>query len=200
MGISVVPDIFQEKIYDLFHDLECVRGFIDDLIFVSHGTYEEHITELDVVLNRLSNTGLNRKIDKCFFVEPEMEYLSYIITKDGIKPNPKKVQDLLDVKRPTNKTEVRNFVGMVQYYYDLWSRCSEILLPITNLTKGPKKKGQIEWTPECESAFETIKRLIAKDTILAYPDFNKKFTIHTDASDFQLGAVISQEGKPLAFY
>jgi hypothetical protein len=50
------------------------------------------------------------------------------------------------------------------------------------------------------NAFETIKRLIARDTLLAYPDFNKKFTIHTDASDFQLGAVISQEGKPLAFY
>jgi hypothetical protein len=104
------------------------------------------------------------------------------------------------MRRPTNKTEVRHFVGMVQYYRDLWPRRSEILLPITNLTKGQKKKGPIEWTPECENAFETIKRLIARDTLLAYPDFNKKFTIHTDASDFQLGAVISQEGKPLAFY
>ena len=64
-------------------------------------------------------------------------------------------------------------------------------------TKGPKKKSLIKWTPECESAFETIKCLIAKDIILAYPDFNKKFTIHMDASDFQLGAVISQEVKPL---
>ena len=70
-----------------------------------------------------------------------------------------------------------------------------------NLTRGPKKKGPIKWRPECERAFETIKRLIvAQDTILAYPDFNKKFTIHTDTSDFQLGAVILQEGKPLAFY
>ena len=200
MGVSVAPDIFQEKICDLFHDLEHVRAFIDDLLVVSHGTYEEHIAELDVVLTRLSNAGLKCKIDKCFFAEPEIEYLGYIITKDGIKPNPKKVQGILDMRRPTNKTEVRHFVGMVQYYRDLWPRRSEILLPITNLTKGQKKKGPVDWTPECENAFETIKRLIARDTLLAYPDFNKKFTIHTDASDFQLGAVISQEGKPLAFY
>ena len=63
---------------------------------------------------------------------------------------------------------------MVQHYCDLWPRHSEILLPI-NLTKDPKKRGPIEWTPECESAFERIKHLIARDTILAYPDFNKKF-------------------------
>ena len=153
--------------------MEHVRAFIDDLLVVSHGTYEEHIAELDVVLNRLSKAGLKCKIDKCFFAEPEMEYLGYIITKDGIKPNPKKVQGILDMKQPTNKIKVRHFIGMVKYYRDLWPRRREIHLPITNLTKGLKKKGPIEWTPECESAFESIKRLIAQDTILAYPDFNK---------------------------
>ena len=124
-----------------------------------------------------------------------MEYLGYIIAKDGIKPNLKKVQGILDMQRLNNKTEVHHFVGMVQYYRNLWPRCREILLPNTNLTKGPKKKGPINWTPECEHAFEIIKC-----TIFAYPDFNKKFKIRTDASDFQSGAVISQESKPLAFY
>ena len=112
MGVSVAPDIFQEKICDSFHYVEHVRVFIDNLLIVSHGTYEEHIAELDVVLNRLSNAGIKCKIDKCFFAEPEMEYLGYIITKDGIKPNPKKVQGILDMKGPTNKTEVRHFIGM----------------------------------------------------------------------------------------
>ena len=145
MGVSVAPDIlFQERICDLFHDLEHVRAFIDDLLVVSHGTYKEHIAEVDVVLNRLSNAGLKCKIDKCFFAEPEMEYLSYIITKDEIKLNPKKVQGILDMRRPTNKTEVRHIIGMVQYYRNLWPRCSAILLQITNLTKGLKKKGLIE--------------------------------------------------------
>ena len=88
---------------------------------------------------------------------------------------------------------------MVQYYRNLWPRRSEICAPLTELTKG-SKKGSVEWNDKCEIAFTTMKRSIAQKTLLAYPNFNKKFTIHTDASDFQLGAVISQEGKPLAFY
>ena len=200
MGVSIAPDVFQDRICQLFEEIESVRAFIDDLLVVTHGDYQNHLNELDIVMTKLSEAGLKCKIDKCFFAQPEMEYLGYIITKQGIKPNPKKVQAILDLQRPTNKTEVRHFVGMVQYYRDLWPRRSEILLPLTDLTKGKDKKGPIEWTPECENAFITMKRLIAKQVLLAYPDFNKKFTIYTDASDFQLGAVIMQEGKPLAFY
>jgi hypothetical protein len=202
MGVSIAPDIFQDRICQLFEDLESVRKFIDDLLVVTKGSYEEHLAELDEVFTRLSKAGLKCKIDKCYFCQPEIEYLGYIITKEGVKPQPKKVQAILDVQRPTNKTEVRHFLGMVQFYRDLWPRRSEILLPISELTKG-SKKGPLSpgaWTEECEAAFKKMKRLIARETILAYPDFNKKFTIYTDASDFQLGAVIMQEGKPLAFY
>ena len=103
------------------------------------------------------------------------------------------------MQRPTTKTEVRHFLGMVQYYHDLWTRRSEICAPLIELTRG-SKKGSIKWNDWCETAFISMKRLIAKETLLAYPNFNKKFTIHTDASDFQLGAVIMQEGKPLAFF
>ena len=92
-----------------------------------------------------------------------------------------------------------HFLGMVQYYCDLWPRSSEICAPLTELTGG-SKKGSVEWNDRCETAFISMKRLITKETLLAYPNFNKKFTIHTDASDFQLGAVIMQEGKPLAFF
>ena len=103
------------------------------------------------------------------------------------------------MQRSTTKTEVRHFLGMVQYYHDLWPRRSEICAPLTELTRG-SKKGSIEWNNQCETAFISMKRLIAKETLFAYPKFNKKFTIHTGASDFQLGAVIMQEGKPLAFF
>ena len=200
MGVSIAPDIFQDRICRLFEEIESVRAFMDDLLVVTHGDFEDHLNELDLIMTKLHGAGLKCKIDKCFFAQPEMEYLGYIITKEGIKPNPKKIQAILDLQRPTDKTEVRHFVGMVQYYRDLWPRRSEILIPLTNLTKGKARKGPIEWTPECENAFVSLKRIIARETILAYPNFNKKFTIYTDASDFQLGAVIMQEGKPLAFY
>lgn len=199
MGVSIAPDIFQDKICQLFEDLKNVRAYLDDLLVTSTGTYEEHLADVEIVIKRLHKAGLKCKIDKCMFAQPEIEYLGYIITKEGVKPNPNKVQAIIDLQRPSTKTEVRHFLGMVQYYRDLWPRRSEILAPLTELTKGTKK-GSIVWTDKCEIAFNEMKRIIAKDTLLAYPDFNKKFTIHTDASDFQLGAVITQEGKPLAFY
>ena len=81
---------------------------------------------------------------------------------------------------------------MINYYRDLWPRRSELSTPLTKLTGGSKKGFVIqEWNDGCENAFIALKKLIAQETLLAYPHFNKKFTIHTDASDFQLGAVIS---------
>ena len=76
---------------------------------------------------------------------------------------------------------------------------SHILAPLTELTGGKEKK-KFVWTQECDDAFEKMKQLLAQDVMLAYPNFEKKFVIHTDASDRQLGGVISQEGKPIAFY
>ena len=201
MGISIAPDIFQDRMCQLFEDLESVRAFMDDLLVVSRGTYEEHLQELAIVMKRLAKAGLKCKIDKCLFCEPEIEYLGYIITKEGVKPQPKKVQAIIDMQRPTTKTEVRHFLGMINYYRDLWPRRSELSAPLSSLTHGSKKGSVVqEWNDDCENAFIALKKLIAKETLLAYPNFNKKFTIHTDASDFQLGAVISQDGKPLAFY
>ena len=80
----------------------------------------------------------------------------------------------------------------------MWQRRSHILAPLTDLVGKGKKK--IDWTNIHQKSFDEMKKVMAKETILNYPDFNKVFEIHTDASDRQLGAVISQEGKPLAFY
>ena len=98
MGVSVAPDIYQEKVCQLFEELETVRAFMDDLLVVSHGIYDEHLKDLEAVFKKLEEAGLKCKLDKCFFAQPEMEYLSYIITTDGIKPNPKKVQAILDMQ------------------------------------------------------------------------------------------------------
>ena len=94
---------------------------------------------------------------------------------------------------------------MVQYYRDVWPHRSHILTPLTELTAGKGKNAKVNWTEVHETAFTEIKRIIAKDTLIAYPDFSKKFIIHSDASDFQLGAVIMQVDNggvlcPLAFY
>ena len=87
---------------------------------------------------------------------------------------------------------------MVKYYRDLWTKRSGILALLTELTKGgTTKNGPIEWNPACTEAFQQMKEIISKETILAYPDFSKKFTIHTALSDLRLGAVITKERKAL---
>ena len=116
-----------------------------------------------------------------------------------MQPNPNKIKAIQALERPKTVTEVRRLIGMVQYYRDLWPRRSHILEPFTAWSSG-KKSTKIKWTADLESAFQEVKQMVSKSAILTYPDWSKSFDIHTDASDFQLGAVISQEGKLVAFF
>jgi hypothetical protein len=109
-----------------------------------------------------------------------------------------------------NVKELRHFLGMVQYYRDMWVRHSEMQAPLTELvgecgeTKTTRmnktKKRPWRWDPIHQQAFDNVKAAIAKDTVLAYPDFLKPFEIYTDASSMQLGAVITQDNRPIAFF
>ena len=199
MGVAGSPDIFQAKINELLGDIAEIKAYLDDVLAIGKGTFDEHLETLEEVFRRCEEKNLKLNANKCFFAVEEIEYLGYIITKDGIRPDPKKVQAIQNMTRPTTVTEVRRLVGMVQYYRDLWEKRSHILQPFTELTGG-KKGAKIKWTPELEKAFEDVKQMVCKETLLAYPDWSQPFDIHTDASDYQLGAVISQKGKPIAFF
>ncbi len=115
------------------------------------------------------------------------------------------------VLSPSNSVkELRHFLGMVQYYRDMWARHSEILAPLTDLvgecgeTKTTRmnktKRKPWRWDPIHQQAFDNVKAAIAKETVLAYPDFLKPFEIYTDASSTQLGAVIIQDNRPIVFF
>ena len=199
MGVCGSPDIFQAKINELLGDIEGIRAYIDDVLAICKGSFEDHLAQLEEVFRRCQTHNLKINADKCFFCVEEIEYLGYIITREGIKPNPKKIDAIQKMTRPTTVTEVRRLIGMVQYYRDLWQRRSHILQPFTELSGG-KKNAKIEWTPELDKSFQDIKQMVCKDAMLAYPDWTKPFDIHTDASDYQLGAVISQEGRPIAYF
>ena len=199
MGLANSPDIFQEKMNSLFNELSYVRAYIDDLLVLTKGSYEDHLKKVEVVLARLENAGLQVNAEKSFFAKDECEYLGYVITRKGIRPQPKKIDAVLRIEEPKTIKQLRSFIGMINYYRDVWPRRSHLLAPLTKLMKKDKSK-KFEWGPEQKQAFEALKKMIAKETLLAYPNFNKPFDIHTDASDYQLGAVISQNNKPIAFY
>ena len=210
MGIAGSPDIFQEKMSDLMASLEFVKTYLDDLLIISRGSLEDHLEKLMEDLSRLQDAGLKINAAKSKFCALETEYLGYIITRDGVKPQANKVQAILALTPPKNVKELRSFLGMVQYYRDIWAKRSDMLAPLTDLvgecgqTKTTKAKGTKKapwhWNEVHQKAFDNVKSTMAKEVILAYPDYSKVFEIYTDASATQLGSVITQSNRPLAFF
>ncbi len=197
MGLCNSPDIFQEKMSELLIGLDTVRVYIDDILHVTKGTWTEHLEVLDEVFNRLRKAGLKVNAKKSSFGAHELEYLGYNITRTGITPIAKKVKAIQAIKAPTTRKQLRGFIGMINFYRDMWKQRATLLAPLTALTS---KDVPFKWTDEHQLNFDTIKRVIGREVLLAYPDFNAPFQIHTDASKSQIGAVISQNGKPIAFY
>jgi hypothetical protein len=189
MGIAGSPDIFQEKILELMESLEFVRAYLDDLLCISKLSLEDHLDKLEVVLWRLRNAGLKINAAKSTFCTLETEYLGYVLTRDGIKAQSNKVQAILVIKLPTGVKQLRHFLGMVQYYRDLWARRSKMLAPLTSLlgecgqTKTTKAKGTKKvpwhWDEVHQRAFDHVKATITKDVVLAYPDINSLTAIGT---------------------
>ena len=201
MGLATATDHFQHKMSKLMQDLEFVRVYLDDLLIVSNNGFTNHISKLRQVFTKLREANLKINGPKCDFAVKELEYLGFIVSTHGIRPSLKKIEAIKNLKSPTTMKQLKSFLGMVTYYRDTWQHRSHILAPLTELLKknaGSKKK--LLWTNTHEQAFQAAKDAISKDVLLTHPNFSKKFTIHTDASDRQLGSVISQDGKPIAFY
>ena len=135
-----------------------------------------------MVFLKLQEAQLRINADKWSFCAITTEYLGYMLTREGIKPQKNKVQAILALKAPTNVKELRRFLGMVQYYKDMWAKRSKMLAPLTDLvgecgqTKVTKAKGTKKLPWHCDvkhqKAFGLIKDTIVQDIVLAYPDYS----------------------------
>ncbi len=182
MGIAGSPDIFQGKMSELMESLEFVRAYLDNLLCISKLSLKDHLEKLEVVLRQLCNAGLKVNAAKLTFCALEIEYLGYVLTRDGIEPQSNKVQAILMIKPLAGVKQLRHFLGMVQYYRDLWERGSDMLAPLTSLvgecgqTKSTIAKGtkKVPWHLDevHQGAFDHLKATIAKDVVLAYPDYS----------------------------
>ena len=189
MGVCQSPDIAQEVMEKVLRDISNdIEVYIDDIGIFSND-WRDHMRVLDLVCKRLESKGFSVNPLKCEFGVKESDFLGHWLTPHGVKPLRKKIQGILDMEEPTNIGQLRSFLGMVTYYRDMWPRRSHILAPLTELI-GTKT---FKWGDEQRKAFKEMKALIAKDTLLAYPDHNLPFKIETDASDYQLGGRIFQE-------
>ena len=204
-GATNAPATFQRLMHDCLGDLNmnwCIV-YLDDIIIFSD-TKEEHIKRLEAVFQKLMTAGLKLKPTKCFFFRDEIEYLGHVVSGKGISTNPKKIEAV--TKWPTPKTvyDVRSFLGFVGYYRRFIKDFSKITKPIRevitgleNQSKRAAKKTYIEWTDLANAAFDNLKTMCVSTPILAYPDYQLPFTLHTDCSTDGLGAVLyqKQDGK-----
>ena len=116
MGFGGSADIFQAQIMDLMTSLDFVQAYMDDLLVITRGILDKHLQKVETVLTRLHDVGLKVNVAKSSFCAHETEYLGYILTREGIKPQPKKVQAILALNLSNNVKELSHYLGMVQYY------------------------------------------------------------------------------------
>ena len=170
----------------------------DDILVLMNGTFEKHCQDLRQVLDRLAANNLQVNTVKSSFCKRETEYLGFMLTPNGIKPQQSKIDAILKIAPPRTVKQVRSFVGMLNHYKEMIPKRSHLVTPLTELTKKTTKT--FKWETKHQEAFDNLKCELARQVILAYPDFTKTFDIYTDASKYQRGAVITQENKPIAFY
>ena len=200
-GLSNAPGTFQRLMNELFKTElhKYVLIFLDDILIYSP-TLEEHADHVRRVMVTLRAANLKLKPKKCKFFQPQVEYLGHIIDQNGSRPDNKKVEAVQTWPRPTTVTGVKSFLGFCNYYRKFVKDFAQKAEPLTNLTK---KYQRFSWDTKCETAFQTLKDALTDAPVLAHPDYNSPFIVDTDASNTQLGAVLSNvvDGveRPLVF-
>jgi hypothetical protein len=169
MGLKCSPDVAQEIMETTLQGIDC-ECYIDDIGAFS-STWEHHLSLLDNILKRLDEVKLRVNPLKCSWGVKETDWLGYWLTPNGLKPWSKKISAILRMTRPTNATELRSFIGAVNFYRNMWKGRASVFAPLTALS-GAKKGLKIDWTPKCDKAFKQMKALMAADALLYYPNHN----------------------------
>ena len=152
-------------------------------------SFDEHVSRLEVVLERIQRAGLKLKPEKCHLFQQEVTFLGHVISPQGVLPNPDNVVKLVNWPAPTSVTEVRSFVGFATYYRRFVRNFAEVAHPLTGLTK---KGVRFKWGEKCQAAFDLLKTTLLSPEVMAYPNQVGTFVLDTDASLEALGAVLSQ--------
>ncbi|KEP45803.1 putative Transposon Tf2-1 polyprotein, partial [Rhizoctonia solani 123E] len=201
-GLTNVPAYFQHLMNDIFRDMLdiCVVIYLDDILVFSKDekSHTEHVKE---VLRRLEKNDLYCNPEKSFFHVPQVEYLGFIISPDGVQVDQEKVTAALKWAAPKNVKNVQEFLGFVNFYRRFISDFNKVAKPLYNLLK---KDSTWTWGESEQGAFDGLKEALTTAPLLIQPNHNQPFFLECDSSDYATGAILSQknqEGKlcPVAY-
>lgn len=193
-GLTNAPATQQRLVDALFYGPEFehrVFVFVDDVIIVSNN-FEQHLSLLTRVLEKLRMAKLTINFKKSQFFRTQLKYLGYIVDSNGLQVDPEKVESISNYPTPTNRKEVRRFLGTASWYRRFIPNFSNLATPLNKLTSQRKNSPPFVWSPEADEAFHKLKTCLLSAPILSCPDYSKPFEVHTDASDYGIGAVLTQ--------
>ena len=195
-GLTNAPATFQATMNNLFQPFlrKFVLVFFDDILIYSK-TWKDHLIHLEQVLSMLEENQFYAKMSKCMFGKEEVSYLGHVISKEGVKVDPKKIKSITDWPKPTNISKLRGFLGLTRYYQRFNQNYVHITAPLSNLLK----RNAFRWSVEADKCFEALKGTMSSTPILATPDFSKPFVIECDTLGYGLGAVLMQDEHLIAF-
>ena len=196
-GLTGGPNTFNFALNETLSP--CVRKFVllffDDILIFS-ASYALHLQHLEEVLKLLLQHQWQVKLSKCAFAQKQVVYLGHVISGQGVATDPSKISTIQNWPSPVSVKEVRGFLGLAGYYRKFIAHYGMLSKPLTNLLK---KGVPFLWTHNEQQAFVLLKQALTSAPVLALPDFSKKFVVETDACDVGIGAVLMQEGHPIAY-
>ena len=196
-GLTNASEAFMDlmnRVFRLYVD-QFVVVFIDDILVYSQDQ-ENHDAHLRVVLETLIKEQLYAKLSRCEFWLTEVSFLRHIVSKEGIRVDPRKIEVVIEWKPPRNVTEIRSFLGQAGYYKRFVKGFSMISAPMTRLLQ---KNVKYEWSEKCQKSFEKLKAFLTEAPVLTQLTCGKEYVIFSDASLKGLGCVLMQEGKVVAY-